>query len=369
MNILITGGGTGGHLAIVKALAIGFNAKGYRCFYVGSMSTQDKEWFGEDSKFESSKDLFEARYFLKTTGVVNKKGLIFFISLYKQFLATLQARRILKTHKIQAVFSVGGFGGGPASFGAITLRIPLFIHEQNSVKGSLNKLLSPFAKSVFGSFNHQGKKYFKTSYPVRSEFFELGRVREDINCVIFLGGSQGAKAVNDFAILVSKELLSRGIKVIHQCGEGDFERVKQLYEVIKILERIDLFAFSEKLVEKISQADVCVGRAGASSVWEFCANGLPAMFIPYPYATSDHQYHNALEFDGLGQVVRQSELNPKVLFDFIDKLNESDENGEKKVFAISSILRKKIHSDGVGEIIKEIEKSTQNTKKTIDGKD
>lgn len=356
MNILITGGGTGGHLAIAKALAIGLNAQGYKCFYIGSMNAQDREWFGEDSAFESSKDLFEERYFLKTIGVVNKKGLKFFVSLYKQLLAMFEARRILKKHKVQVVFSVGGFSAGPASFGAIALRIPLFIHEQNAIKGSLNKILNPFAKAVFGSFDHKGKKYIKTFYPIRSEFFELGRVREDTKCVIFLGGSQGARAINDFAILVSKELLNRGIKVIHQCGQADFERVKQLYEVIEILGTIDLFAFSEKLVEKMSQADFCVGRAGASSVWELCANGLPAMFIPYPYAASDHQYYNALEFEGMGQVVRQNELSPKILFDFIDRLNENNEKRVKEISRISSILRQKIYPDGVSEIIKEIKK-------------
>ncbi|PAF54485.1 undecaprenyldiphospho-muramoylpentapeptide beta-N-acetylglucosaminyltransferase [Helicobacter sp. 13S00482-2] len=349
MNIVITGGGTGGHLAIAKALGEEFNSLGHSVIYIGSNAGQDRDWF-------EGSPLFERCYFFDTTGVVNKKGFGLIVSLYKQFISIIKAKKIFKLHKINAVLSVGGFSAGPAALASIGSKIPLFIHEQNAIKGALNKYLCNFAKATFGSFSHTENNYIKTSYPLRNEFFAKGRVRKEINCVIFLGGSQGARALNDFVILVAKNLLAQGVKIIHQCGKGDFERIKDLYETLGILDSIELFDFDKTLVDKIAQADVCVSRAGASSVWELAANGLPALYIPYPYAAGDHQYYNALEFtnDGLGKLVRQNELSPEVLFEFLEELQEVDENGIIKIKDISARLKSKITQGGATQIAKKV---------------
>lgn len=362
MNILITGGGTGGHLAIAKTLAQELLSRGSKSFYVGSISGQDKEWF-EDS------NLFEKTYFLDTSGVVNKKGLSKLNSLYKQYLALKQAKKILKKHSIDAVFSVGGFSAGPASLACIFSRIPLFIHEQNAIKGTLNKLLSPFAKNIFGSFKHKGKNYIQTSYPIREEFFSKARIRSEIKTIIFMGGSQGAKAINDFALKTCLELLDRNIKIIHQCGKTDLCRVEEEYKKLGVLDKVELFDFSKTLVDKVSQADLAICRSGASSVWELASNGLCALFIPYPYAAKNHQYYNALEFtkDGLGMIVEQNKLNYNahfngcsvnteensldynILLDFIDKLNKS-----ASLETISKKLQSKITPNGAKEIADKI---------------
>ncbi|PAF42351.1 UDP-N-acetylglucosamine--N-acetylmuramyl-(pentapeptide) pyrophosphoryl-undecaprenol N-acetylglucosamine transferase [Helicobacter sp. 11S02596-1] len=354
MNILITGGGTGGHLAIAQAMGIALKNKGHQVFYIGSVSGQDRDWF-------ENCNLFEKCYFLNTKGVVNQKGLGILHSIFLQWTAWREARKILRTHQIQRVLSVGGFSAGPASFGAISLGVSFFIHEQNAIKGTLNKLLSPFAKKVFGSFSHSGKNYIRTSYPIRNDFFLHSRIRQKVEYVIFLGGSQGAKAINDFALLCAKGLLEKGIKIIHQCGKNDFERVKNAYEALGLKDSmeqssIELFDFRSDLINLVSKADVCVGRAGASTAWELCANGLVALFVPYPYAASDHQYYNALEFQnaGLGAIVRQNELEVKHLFDFIDKLEQVGEDGVKNITQMSLGLREKIHPDGADEIAKQI---------------
>lgn len=349
MNIVITGGGTGGHLAIAKALAEEFRSLSNRVFYIGSTTGQDRDWFAKS-------DLFEKCYFLETTGVVNKKGFALIVSLYKQLLAITKAKKIFKLHQIDRVLSVGGFSAGPASLATIGSKIPLFIHEQNAIKGTLNKYLTKFAKATFGSFSHAEENYIKTSYPLRKEFFAQARVRTELKCVIFLGGSQGARAVNDFALLVAKNLLKKGIKIIHQCGQSDFKRVKNFYKTLEILDSIELFDFDKELVNKIAEADVCIGRAGASSVWELAANGLPALYIPYPYAAGDHQYYNALEFtqSELGRVVRQNDLSPEVLFEFIEELKSVDENGIIKIKDISARLQNKITEDGTKQIAQKI---------------
>lgn len=349
MNIVITGGGTGGHLAIAKALAEEFKSLGNRVFYIGSTTGQDRDWFAKSN-------LFEKCYFLETTGVVNKKGFARIVSLYKQLLAITKAKKIFKLHQIDRVLSVGGFSAGPASLATIGSKIPLFIHEQNAIKGTLNKYLTKFAKATFGSFSHAEENYIKTSYPLRKEFFLQARVRKELKCIIFLGGSQGARSVNDFALLVAKHLLQKGIKIIHQCGQSDFKRVKGIYKTLEILDSIDLFDFDNELVNKIAQADICVGRAGASSVWELAANGLPTLYIPYPYAAGDHQYYNALEFtqSELGRVVRQNDLSPEVLFEFMEELGSVDENGIIKIKDISARLQNKITQGGATQIAKEV---------------
>lgn len=349
MNIVITGGGTGGHLAIAKALAEEFTSLGNRVFYIGSTTGQDRDWFAKSN-------LFEKCYFLETTGVVNKKGFPLIASLYKQLLAIRKAKKIFKLHQIDRVLSVGGFSAGPASLATIGSKIPLFIHEQNAIKGTLNKYLTKFAKATFGSFSHAEENYIKTSYPLRKEFFSQARVRKELKCIIFLGGSQGARSVNDFALLVAKHLLQKGIKIIHQCGQSDFKRVKGIYKTLEILDSIDLFDFDNELVNKIAQADICVGRAGASSVWELAANGLPTLYIPYPYAAGDHQYYNALEFtqSELGRVVRQNDLSPEVLFEFMEELGSVDENGIIKIKDISARLQNKITQGGATQIAKEV---------------
>lgn len=337
---LITGGGTGGHLAIAKALAEQIVKRGQKAIFVGSNYGQDRAWF------EGSR-LFVECYFLELTGVVNKKGLSKINALARQLKAALFVRRILKKHKIKCAISVGGFSAGGASIASILCGIPLFIHEQNAIKGKLNEILTPFAKAVFGSFASDSKNFIHTSYPVRDEFFAHARIREKVCNLLFLGGSQGAKTINDLALKLAPSLTSRGIHIIHQCGERDFERVQSEYLKLDLLRDIELFAFDSKLVERMQKADLCVARSGASSLWEMSANGLIGVFIPYPHAAKDHQYYNAKAFsdEGLGLTRRESELEPEDILNFIDSMQDGI------LSAKSSQVMDKIKPNGAEEIL------------------
>lgn len=338
--IAISGGGTGGHLAIAKALMQECQKENIPCIYIGSTLGQDKAWF-------ESEEGFSHRYFLPTQGVVNKRGLGMIKSLFLQIKATFLAYKILKKHKITHLFSVGGYSSAPASFASILSRIPLFIHEQNAIKGTLNKLLSPFAKKIFGSFEDKSKNFYPTSYPVREEFFTQARERKELKSILFLGGSQGAVAINDFALQIAPLLHQKGIKIIHQSGERDYERLKEQYTKLNI--PVELFAFSPKLVEKMREADFCISRAGASSVWEMCATALPALYIPYPYAAGNHQYYNALFFSSknLGILCKQENLNPQLI----------DQILNFPIAEVSSSLPTHISPNGAKEILECILKS------------
>jgi len=298
VNIAITGGGTGGHFSIAKAIKEELNKRGIKPIYIGSTYGQDKAWFEEDAGFEKC-------YFFETSGVVNQKHLGNLLSLANILRASYSCNSIFKKHKIDAVFSVGGYSAAPASFASVFFSKKLYIHEQNGFLGKLNKLLKPKAKEIFSSYlNDSAVK----SYPVREIFFKNQRVRKEIKTIIFLGGSQGATAINEYAMKVSPLLKEKGIHIIHQSGKNDFEKLKEFYKQNDI--KADLFAFSDTLQEKIKEADFAICRAGASTLWELTASLLPALYVPYPYAAADHQFYNAnfLAEKNLSFVKREKEL-------------------------------------------------------------
>lgn len=336
-NVAITGGGTGGHLSIAKALAKECKRRGFYVIYIGSTSGQDRSWF-------ENSDIFSETYFLDSTGVVNKRGFGLIKSMWLQCGAILKSRKILRKHKIDFVISVGGFSAGGGSMAAILCKIPLFIHEQNSIFGTLNKVLAPFANAVFGSFKIHIKNFIQTAYPIDEIYHKNARIRQKIEVILFLGGSQGALAINDFALNIAPKLLQRNIKIIHQCGKNNLNRLQNAYKDLMKDDNIILFDFSKDLHLWVEKADFCVTRSGASSLWEMCANYLPCYFVPYPYAAKNHQFHNAmfLKNQNLCEVVEQKDLDSDTFLAYLDAVN---------VATISKNLANLAYKNGSSEII------------------
>lgn len=335
-TIVVTGGGTGGHLSVAKSFIEEFYKRGYKVIFIGSTKGADKQWFQDDPK------LFKT-YFMDTRGVVNQNLLGKFTSLYMIFKAVIKSIKIFKQNNVSKVISVGGFSAAPASFGAIISKKDFYIHEQNSVMGRLNKLTAKRAKEVFSSYSKNSKV---EDYPINEKFFEHSRIRDDIKTIIFLGGSQGASAINNFALKVASKLNDMNINIIHQTGKNDFENIKNEYKKLNI--DADVFDFSTKLLDKMDKSDFAVSRSGASTLWELVALGIPTLFIPYPYAAANHQYYNAvylLEND-LCYLKREKELNENDLYDI---LKENMESKSKKLIEL-------IHRDAVMNIVDIIEK-------------
>jgi UDP-N-acetylglucosamine--N-acetylmuramyl-(pentapeptide) pyrophosphoryl-undecaprenol N-acetylglucosamine transferase len=280
--------------------------------------------------------------FFDVTGVVNQGKIKKIFALFKILFYALKCFFIFRKHKVQKVICVGGYSSASASFAAILFKKELFIHEQNAHIGSLNKLLQKKAKYFFSSYDFDFPNFVKTSYPVKKIFFEKSRLRTQIKTVIFLGGSQGASAINDFAKSVSKKLTEQGINIIHQCGKRDYEDLKKFYKEQNI--SVDLFDFSTTLVDKITASDFAISRSGAGTLWELVGNNLPSLFIPYPYAASNHQYHNAkaLEEKGLCYIKKQDELNEEVLFEILKNINIKE---------ISQNLQKEMAPNGTKKIL------------------
>ncbi|MCI7363900.1 undecaprenyldiphospho-muramoylpentapeptide beta-N-acetylglucosaminyltransferase [Campylobacter lanienae] len=310
--IVITGGGTGGHLAIAKAFANELNSRGIKAIFIGSSSGQDKMWF-------ENSDIFEATYFLNSSGVVNKRGFGRLKSLINILNLAFKCKKIFKFHKVSSVISVGGYSAAPAAFGAIIWGKKLYIHEQNAVIGRLNLILKPFAREFFSSYFEP-----KFDYPVDEKFFKISRIRKNLNTILFLGGSQGANFINNLALNLAKDLDKNGIKIIHQCGQKDYETIVEKYKELNI--KAEVFAFSKDIDLFMSRADFCISRAGASTIWELCAASLPTLFIPFPYAANNHQFYNAkfLNDQNAAMVLKENEIDNKNLLNIIYNLNLED---------------------------------------------
>jgi len=328
MSIIMTGGGTGGHLAIIKALKEHLGDE--ELVYVGSTKGQDKQWFGEDT------DFFET-YFFETRGVVNQGALGKVKSLLMMAKAMFKSISIIRKHKASVIFSVGGFSAAPMAFAAKLTRTPLVIHEQNAALGSLNKLLKPYATHFISSYLEESPI---KAYPIKEVFFENARIRKEIKTIIFLGGSQGARAINTLALEMVPTLKEKNIKIIHQAGVNNVDEVKKAYEALGV--EAEVFGFTTKLGDYMKEADLAIARSGASTLWELCATALPALYVPYPYAASDHQFYNAqfLVEKNLAWVMREEALKSTKVLALLD------ENIEEK----SQELMMMIEKDGSKQI-------------------
>ena len=338
MSIVLTGGGTGGHLAIVAAVKEHLKSE---LIYIGSTKGQDMVWFKNDQSFKKS-------YFLESTSVVDKGKVGKVLALFGTAKQIINAQKILKESGAKVVFSVGGYSAAPASFAAITLGIPLVIHEQNAAIGTLNKILKPFAKYFISSYDNNSPV---KAYATKKIFFEKARVRKELKTILISGGSQGAKALNEFALSIAPILHKRGIKIYHQAGERNLESVKAEYKKLGV--DAEVFGFTKQMPQIMAKADFAIARAGASTLWELVANGLPTLFIPYPYAAGDHQYYNAkfLVDEGLAYLLREQELEKEKVLDILNNINLED---------ISSQLLKINNPNGAREIAKILEKLALN---------
>ena len=327
-KIVITGGGTGGHLKVAQVFMNEFHKRGYNPIYIGSQNGQDKQWFEHERKLQKA-------LFLDSKGVVNKDFLGKIKSLFQIVKLSFYCSDIFEKVKVTKVISVGGYSAAPATFGAImTKGCQLYIHEQNSRMGKLNSLTSRFATELFSSYDMHSRV---RDYPVDSKFFDEARIRQEVKTIIFLGGSQGAKSINNFALKVAPQLKTMGIHIIHQTGKEDFNRVSEKYKAMDI--EVNVFDFCNDIEKKMAKADFAVSRSGASTLWELSANALPTLFVPYPYAAQNHQYYNAefLAQKGLAFLKTENELSQDFFFECL----------KKDLSKISKGLAESIMSDSV----------------------
>lgn len=322
IKVVIAGGGTGGHLFPGIALALEFKRR-----------EQDAQLlFVGTSRGLENTVVPRLGFALKTIRCQAVSGLGLMQKLKALFLlptALLSAVKILKKFGPDLVLGVGGYASGPVVAAARLLGVDTAICEQNLVPGLTNRLLARLAKKVFVSYPETVAAFPRgraiiTGNPVREGLTSLSREGRNgsIFTILILGGSQGAKTVNA-AVLAALDLLrplKDSLHLIHQTGEEEREKIAQQY-------RKEGFAalvtpFLEDMTAAYAQADLVVARAGATTIAELCAAGLPAILIPYPFAASDHQRVNArnLALKGAAVMIEPERLNGETLACTILKL-------------------------------------------------
>jgi UDP-N-acetylglucosamine--N-acetylmuramyl-(pentapeptide) pyrophosphoryl-undecaprenol N-acetylglucosamine transferase len=228
--------------------------------------------------------------------------------------AVREARRIVSEVRPVAILAGGGYVAGPVGLAAVVSWVPLVLTEADSYLGLTNRLLAPFARCVCLAFPIEGRdasRYVVTGRPVppAATDWDAARARFGIgpreSCVLVFGGSQGARSINRAAV---EAFAGARFRVLHAAGERD---LRDLAEMVAPGPHYDLRGYIPHFGEALLASDVVVSRAGGS-IFEIAAHGKPAILVPYPYATADHQTANAsfMERAGAAVVIPDSELTP-----------------------------------------------------------
>jgi len=329
MKLAIAAGGTGGHLFPGIAVAEVFkemNPAG-DVLFIGSERGLEKEILEREGLKHEALDV----------GRIKGEG---FAARMKTMLrlpkSLMQARSILNQFQPDVVFGIGGYSSGPVILAACLSGIPRAILEPNAIPGFTNRALSRFVNRIFIAFPEAERFFVKsktrrTGTPVRKKLSEIGEGRvvragqalpgaprqDNFFTVLVFGGSQGATALNralvDLLPAIEKARASgKKFRVIHQTGKNDYDEVKAAYDKTKIPHEV--MPFFENMDEVYAACDLVVSRAGASTLSELAAAGIPSILVPYPFAADDHQRFNAKSIADAGgaEVILNQELGEKL---------------------------------------------------------
>ncbi|WP_025762875.1 undecaprenyldiphospho-muramoylpentapeptide beta-N-acetylglucosaminyltransferase [Dyadobacter tibetensis] len=301
MKVIISGGGTGGH--IYPAVAIANALKSLD-------PTIEILFVGAEGKMEMEK-VPKAGYLiigLPITGIQRSMSLSNLAFPFKLIKSLAMARGIIKNFKPDIAVGVGGYASGPLLLVASMLGLPTVIQEQNSYAGITNKVLSKWAKKIFVAYPNMEKffpneKILFYGNPVRSDILDISSKRDQAaklfqldaskKTLLIIGGSLGARSINESIAAGLVRLLDQGYQILWQTGKGYARQAEEL--ILKMKGRpVRSLTFIYDMDLAYALADVVVSRAGALSVSELCLVAKPCILVPYPYASEDHQTQNAL---------------------------------------------------------------------------
>lgn len=328
MKVIVTGGGTGGHIYPALAIAKGLKEvyKDCNILYVGTKKGLEANIVPKT----------EFNYqFITVEGLPRRVNLQSLKSGIKLVRGLGQSFKIISVFKPDAIISTGGYVAGPIGWVGSQMGVPLLIHEQNSYPGITNKLLASRAKRICLTFE-DSKKYFKdksklrmTGLPIRSEILNVckkscyERLGLDTKrkTVLITGGSRGAQSINNAVIQAMPEMVKMtDVQFIFITGEMGYEdtlnTLKKQGINIEVMGNITIKPYIYNMEDALGAADLVVSRAGATFLAEITALGIPAILIPYPYATENHQEHNArsLVKKKAAILITDAELNGQKLF-------------------------------------------------------
>ena len=378
MRVLLSGGGTGGHVypAIAIANRIKEEYPDAEIMFVGT------------AKGIESEIVPKYGYELKTVTVQGFKRKIDFDNVkrvFKLFKGLEESRRVVKKFKPDVVIGTGGYVSGPVLFNAAMSKIPTVVHEQNSFPGVTNKILSKVVTRVLTSFEDSHvrfpegsrEKLVLTGNPVRKEILvarkniarrNLG-ISEDKKMVLCYGGSGGSEEINESMKLVIENMVKEDVAFIFATGKYYYEDFKNSIENISLKPYQQVVPYLEDMANALAASDLVIGSAGAISLAEITALGKPSIIIPKAYTAENHQEYNAksIESRGAGVAILEKDLTPEKLNEtvfkilgnreiLIDMANASEEIGKPE--AIDLIC------DEIIKIYRENNKSKVSKKET-----
>lgn len=298
-------------------------------------------------------------YYGVSTGQVRGKGLEVIHSIFQIIRGFFESLKVIRLIEPEIVLGVGGYVSFPVGIAAFLSGKPLYLHEQNAIAGSSNRLLGKMAKRVFTGFEVAGTyfnraKVVYTGNPLRDGLVKKALAKkEELSkpySILILGGSGGARSVNSFSVEIVKKVKERGLPffIYHQTGERDYERMSREYRGLN--DSVRYFPFVDEIGDYYEKASFVVSRGGAITLSEISAFCIPAVIIPYPYAADGHQEVNARIFEksGCGMVMREEELDVDRLLDYflalagdVEKYREVMVNARRfaKPFAADEIAR------------------------------
>ena len=338
MKVIIAAAQTGGHInpGIAIANKIKKENKNAEVLFIGTPNGIENDLVPR------------AGYELKTIeayGIERKISFNNIRKLFKTIKSLKNARRIIKEFKPNIVIGTGGFICGPVLMEAYKLKIPTIVHESNSYPGIATKLLSPKVSTVLVAFEEAKQKIPKaknivlTGTPTKINKVELAKeqkekmlkdlnLRTDLPVVLVYGGSQGAKSINECLIDIIKNKLNSEYQIIWASGQTQYDKIKEMLKENNInIDRIDntkIIPYIYNMEEMINLADIVISRSGAMTITEIAKCEKPAIFIPYPFATENHQEFNAKVLKNVqaAEIILDKDLNSSTLTNTLNKMFE-----------------------------------------------
>lgn len=334
MRVVISAGGTGGHIypAIAIINKIKSEEPNSEFLYIGTADRMEKDLIPElGIKYEE----------IKVSGLKRKLTLENFKVLAQFLKARNKCKKIIKDFDPDVVIGAGGYVTGPVIWAAKKLGKKTFIHEQNSVVGLSNKYLTKYADKVGVSFESTMKYFPKdkvvlTGNPCSEKALNMKKANKedyglskDKKLVLIVMGSLGSKTVNDKIVSFLDAFRNKDYEVMFVTGNSYYEKVKNL----KVPNNVKVVPFVYELPSLMKATDLMITRAGASTMSEILVLGVPSIFIPSPYVTNNHQYKNAMDLvdKNAALILEEKDLTKVNLINLIDKTlsNKNEYNNIK----------------------------------------
>lgn len=350
MRYLISGGGTGGHIfpAVSIANALKELDPEAEILFVGALGRMEMERVPQ-AGYEIVG--------LPVRGFDRKKpwkNVSVLIDLSKSI---RQVKKIIRDFKPNVGVGVGGYASGAAMWAAAKMGIPILLQEQNGFAGVTNKILKDKAAKICVAYEGMEKffpadKIILTGNPVRQNLLDGRKSKDDgRKTLLIIGGSLGARTINEAVIAGLKELTNEGIKVVWQTGKVYYEKCKSAWEAAGSPANIECLDFLSDMPDRYANADLVISRAGASSISEICLLGKPAILVPSPNVAEDHQTHNAMALvnKDAAVLVRDAEAAEKLIATALELLNDP-----KRLKTLQTNVLKLAQKDSAKRIAEEV---------------